>query len=138
MLLSFVLFSAVFPQHSSLRRLTFYKISFLYTFSKRTFEATFQLTEHEVYITNSRTEMFLYSRTCNEMTRCHTRLACCMHLTSSVKIMNFNSELFMVINHQILVKFRQNLSNQGGTIFRSEIHKLIISIWNKKELLDQW
>jgi hypothetical protein len=26
----------------------------------------------------------------------------------------------------------------GGRIIRSEIHKLIISIWNKEELLEQW
>jgi hypothetical protein len=30
------------------------------------------------------------------------------------------------------------LIQAGGETLRSEIHKLINSVWNKEELLDQW
>jgi hypothetical protein len=30
------------------------------------------------------------------------------------------------------------LIKAGGRIIRSEIHKLIISIWNKEELFEEW
>jgi len=38
----------------------------------------------------------------------------------------------MITNHQVLVKSQQNLLRQG--VIRYEIHKIIISIWNKEEL----
>ena len=36
-------------------------------------------------------------------------------------------------NYQVLIKF-----HQGGKTICSEIHKLIISIWNKEELPEEW
>ena len=41
-------------------------------------------------------------------------------------------------NHQVLIRFPQNLLKQGGGNIGSEIHKLINSIWNKEELPEEW
>jgi hypothetical protein len=38
----------------------------------------------------------------------------------------------------MLVFYGEELSSAGGETLWSEIHKLINSIWNKKELPDQW
>jgi hypothetical protein len=35
-------------------------------------------------------------------------------------------------------QIRAELIKAGGGIIRSEIHKLIISIWNKEELPEEW
>ena len=40
-------------------------------------------------------------------------------------------------NHQVLIKFQQNLFKAGGRTICSEILKLIYSIW-KEELPEQW
>jgi hypothetical protein len=36
------------------------------------------------------------------------------------------------------VEIPAELNQTGGEVLRSEIHKLINSIWNKEELSDQW
>jgi len=40
-------------------------------------------------------------------------------------------------NHNVLIKFQQNRLKQEA-VLRSEIHKLINSIWNKEELPEEW
>jgi hypothetical protein len=46
----------------------------------------------------------------------------------------WKAEKISCINHQVLIKLRQ----AGGNTLRSEIHKLISSIWNEEELPQQW
>ena len=42
------------------------------------------------------------------------------------------------MDHQVLTKCQQDSLKQGGRTICSEIHKLINSIWNKKELPEGW
>ena len=43
-----------------------------------------------------------------------------------------------VTNHQVFIKFQQNLLRQGGRTNRPDLCKIINSIWNKEKLPDGW
>ena len=43
-----------------------------------------------------------------------------------------------VTNHQVLIKSPAELIKAGDKTICQEIHKLIVSIWNKEELPEEW
>jgi len=47
-------------------------------------------------------------------------------------------EKLKITNHQVLIKYQQIFIKAWGKTIRNEIHKLIICVWNKEELPEEW